>query len=91
MSDYDTWKTTEAIGESDAIKDMAAEQAEADAWEELLTSQDPAPILDDYVAEDQGEVFEFLAAYRARDIEAFEKAAKKFAARLETVAEGHIS
>lgn len=91
MSDYDTWKTTDTIGESDAIKDMAADQAQADAWEELLSEGDPSPILDDYAAEDQGEAFEFLAAYRSKDAESFDKAARKFAARLETVAEDHLS
>lgn len=76
--------------EDNSIEEMAAEQAEEDAWKDLLTEGDPSPILDDYVAEDQGEAFSMIRAYRADNQADMTSAAYKMAAKLEGIAGGYL-
>lgn len=74
-----------------SIEELAREQAEADAWDEFLSEGDPVQMLEDYIAEDQGEAQELVRAYRVDNQANLTSAAYKIAAKLEAIAEGYIN
>ncbi len=75
---------------ADVLADEAREQAEADAWKELLDDGDQVPVLEDYASEDAGEAFSLIRAYRADNQAGMTSAAYKMAAKLEAIAEGYL-
>lgn len=75
---------------ADVLADEAREQAEADAWKELLDDGDQVPVLEDYSGEDAGEAFDLIRAYRADNQADLTSAALRIAAKLEAIAEEYL-